>query len=148
MTEETRYERYARRVKIFNGLDAEEVADILRQGKTLHFQKGMTVFHEGALGSNLFVVLSGQIAIYSKNKLIAKCQVGDAFGEMAILNHKPRCATAAAISDVKLFTLDESQINNILEKHVAVRVLLNIIHILSERLENANAWIAENRQRA
>jgi len=141
-------EVYAKKVRIFNGLTPEEVADILRQGKVLHFQQGQTVFHEGMMGSNLFVVLSGQIAIYSKSKEIARCHVGDAFGEMSLLNHKPRCATAAALSDVTLFTLDEDQLNHILEKRVAVRILLNVIHVLSERLESANTWIAERRKQA
>ena len=145
MSEEDKYRQYASKVRIFNGLKPEEVADILHQGKLLFFQQGQTIFHEGMLGSNLFVDLSGQIAIYSKEKEIARCQVGDAFGEMAVLNRTPRSATAAALSDVRLFTLDEHQIHDILDKRVAVRVLLNVIHVLSERLEAANAWIAESR---
>ena len=144
MREETKYERYARKVRIFNGLKPDDVADIIHKGKILYFQQGQTVFHEGTLGSNLFVVLSGQIAIYNKGKPIARCNVGDAFGEMAVLNQKPRCATAAALTDIKLFTLEEHQINEILKKRVAVRFLLNIIHVLSERLECADAWIAKH----
>ncbi len=140
-----KYEQYAKRVRIFKGLQPEEVSDILHQGKTVQFQQGQTVFHEGMLGSNLFVILSGQIGIYSKGRLIARCQVGDAFGEMAVLNRKPRCATAAALSNATLFTLDEEQINKLLKKHIAVRLLLNIIHVLSERLEAADDWISEHR---
>ncbi len=97
------------------------------------------------LGSNLFIVLGGKIAIYSKKRVIAKCVVGDAFGEMAVLNNKPRSATAAVMEDVKLFTLDEREINQILDKAVAVKLLLNIIHVLSERLEVANSWVARLR---
>lgn len=144
MSEREKYERYAKRIRIFNGLTPDEVADILHHGRTFQFRQGQTVFHEGSLGSNLFVVLSGQIAIYIKGNEIARCQIGDAFGEMAVLNRAPRCATAAALSDVTLFTLDEGEINLLLQKHVAVRILLNIIHVLSERLEMADAWIAEH----
>lgn len=144
MLNREKYEKYARKIKVFNGLTPEDVYDIIHHGKVLQFQKGQTVFHEGMLGSNLFVVLSGQVGIYSKGKQIARCEVGDAFGEMSVLNHRPRCATAGALSDVSLFTLDEAEINQILEKRVAVRILLNIIHILSDRLESANEYIAEN----
>ena len=143
MDNEKKYEQYARKVRIFNGLQPDDVADILHQGKVVRFLQGQTVFHEGMLGSNLFIVLSGQIAIYNKNKEIARCVVGDAFGEMAVLNHKPRCATAAALTNCTLFTLDEAQINGLLKKHIAVRLLLNIIHVLSERLETADLYIAE-----
>lgn len=75
------------------------------------------------------------------------CKVGDAFGEMSVLNHRPRTATATAETAVRLFTLDEAQVNKILEKRVAVRLLLNVIHVLSERLEDANGWIADIRDR-
>jgi len=87
------------------------------------------------------------VTLYNRNKIIATLHVGDAFGEMAVLNRKPRSATAAAASAVKVFTLEEKQINSILEKHVAVRLLLNIIHVMSERLETANSLIAEYRRR-
>jgi CRP-like cAMP-binding protein len=143
MGSEAKYAKYAEKIRIFNGLSASEVEYILHSGKIIHFYEGQTVFHEGMLGSNLFIVLAGKIAIYSRKRLIAKCTVGDAFGEMAVLNHKPRSATAGALEDVKLFTLDEREINQILDKGVAVKLLLNIIHVLSERLENANAMVAQ-----
>lgn len=147
MTDQATYKRYAEKVRIFHGLTPEEVEEILRSGETLTYMKGQTIFHEGQMGSNLFVVLHGEIGIYRRDTLIAKCRVGDAFGEMAVLNQKPRNATAAALTDTNLFTLNESDINRILEKRVAVRVLMNIIHVLSERLERANTWIAGRRRR-
>jgi CRP-like cAMP-binding protein len=145
MGSQEKYAKYAERIRIFNGLTPDEVEYVLHCGKIIHFHDGQTVFHEGMLGRNLFVVLSGKIAIYNKKRVIAKCRVGDAFGEMAVLNQKPRSATAAALEDVKLFTLDESELNQILDRGVAVKLLLNIIHVLSERLEKANASIARLR---
>jgi len=145
MADETKYRKYAEKIAIFHGLIPEEIDYILHHGKILHFRLGETIFHQGQLGTNLFIVLSGRIAIYDKSKLIAELSVGDAFGEMAVLNRKPRSATAAAITECKLFTLDEKQINQLLEKHVAVRLLMNIIHMLSEGLERANAMITDLR---
>ncbi len=138
-----KYQRYAEKIPIFQGLSAEEVDYIIHHGQSLFFREGQTIFHEGQLGTNLFVVLSGKILLYNRNEPIAKLHVGDAFGEMAVLNHKPRTATAAALTEVRLFTLDEKQINEILEKRVAVRLLLNIIHVLSERLETATTNVAK-----
>jgi CRP-like cAMP-binding protein len=65
---------------------------------------------------------------------------------MAVLNKKPRTATATALEESRLLCLDEKQINDILEKHVAVRLLLNAIHVLSERLERDNYLISEMRK--
>ena len=145
MGTQEQYQMYAKKIRIFNGLQPTEVEFILKSGTIVHFREGQTVFHEGMLGSNLFIVLSGKVSIYNKKRQIAICDVGDAFGEMAVLNRKPRSATAAAKSDVKLFTLDERQINQILDKGVAAKLLLNVIHVLSERLEQANAMVAKLR---
>jgi len=145
MSSPEKLQKYAERIRIFNGLQPSEVEYILQCGKVIHFREGQTVFHEGMLGSNLFVILEGKVAIYKKKRLIAMCKLGDVFGEMAVLNQRPRSATAAAKSEVKLFTLDERQINDILDKAVAVKLLLNVIHVLSERLENANHLIAQLR---
>jgi len=141
-----KYERYAEKISIFHGLTPEEVDDLLHRGKILHARQGETVFHEGMLGNNLFIVLSGKIGIYVKNQLIGMCHVGDAFGEMAVLNKRPRSATATALAETRLLILDEKQINEILEKHVAVRLLLNIVHVVSERLEGANTSNVEMRR--
>ncbi|MBI2431575.1 MAG: cyclic nucleotide-binding domain-containing protein [Candidatus Hydrogenedentes bacterium] len=146
MTDDDKYKRYAEKVRIFKGLSPDDVDYILHHGKILHYHSGMTIFHEGTLGSNLFIVLKGEVGIFHQNDLIAKCVVGDGFGEMSVLNHLPRCASAAALSDCRLFTLDEKEINTLLSKHVAVRLLLNIIHVLSERLEGANAKNTELRR--
>lgn len=135
---ENKYQRYAEKIRIFNGLSPSDVEYILRSGKVIHYHENQTIFHEGMLGSNLFIILSGEVGIFTKNTLIAKCKVGDAFGEMAVLNHRPRTATAAALTPAKCFTLDERNVNEIMDKRVAVRLLLNIIHVLSERLELAN----------
>ena len=138
MSDLEKYAKYAKRVKLFNGLELDEVAEIIKQGEILHYHEGATIFHQGQLGTNIFVVWKGSVGIYVDNDLIAKCEVGDAFGEMSALNHRPHSGSASALSDCKCFVLKEDKINAILQKHVATRFLLNIIHMLSGYLEAAN----------
>jgi len=138
-----KYEQYVERVRLFKGLSARDVEHVLHAGKIVHFREGQTVFHEGMLGSNIFIVLGGKVAIYKKNRVIARCAVGDAFGEMAVLNDRPRSATASALDDVKLFTMDARDFNEVLHRPFGGKLLRNIIHVLSERLENANARVSD-----
>jgi len=147
MSDAEKYRQYSERIAIFKGLDPDEVAVVMRHGKILHFRQNQTIFHEGMLGSNLFIVLGGEVGIYRKAELIARCKTGDAFGEMSVLNHKPRAATAAALSESKCLTLDEREINQIIDRAISVKLLLNIIGMLSARVEAANAWIAEEMRR-
>lgn len=138
MSSRSKYLRYAKRIKIFNGFSADEVEDILRPGRMVEFPTGRTIFHKGQLGSNLFIVFSGRVEIYDDDHRIATCRVGDCFGEMSVLDHGPHIASAVAASPVRVYTLTEEQMNDILEKRVAVRFLLNVIHVLSDYLRHSN----------
>ncbi len=133
-----KYQQYAEKISIFNGLMPEEVALLLKQGKVFDYPQGKTIFYEGQLGSALFVVLSGKVGLYKKTKEIAVVGVGDVFGEMSVLNKSPRTASAVALTPVRVFTLDEHQLSNMMDTKIAVRFLMNIIHILSDRLERMN----------
>jgi len=125
-----RFDRYRKTVALFQGLAPDEIADIISRGKTLHFTKGKTIIHKGQCGNNLFVVFSGSVGIYRDNRKIARCRVGDAFGEMSLIEHLPQVATAIAEDDVRLFALSEEGFNEILNRRVAVRFLLNVVHVL------------------
>ncbi len=133
-----KYQQYAEKISIFKGLLPEEVALLIKQGRVFDYPQGKTIFYEGQLGSALFVVLSGKVGLYKKTKEIAVVGVGDVFGEMSVLNKLPRTASAVALTPVRVFTLDEHQLTNMMETKIAVRFLMNIIHILSERLERMN----------
>ncbi len=133
-----KYQQYAEKIGIFKNFSPEDVAYILKQGKVFDYPQGKTIFYEGQLGSALFVVLSGKVGLYKKTKEIAVVGVGDVFGEMSVLNKEPRTASAVALTPVRVFTLDEHQLSGMLDTKIAVRFLMNIIHILSERLERMN----------
>jgi CRP-like cAMP-binding protein len=142
MSDVSKYQRYARRIPLFKGLEGDEISEILRRGEVMYVPKGKTIFYKGQSGNNLFIVFSGVVDIFNDEKRIARCRVGDAFGEMSVLDHRPRSASAMAATEAKLFTLDERQMNEILHQHVAVRLLLNVIHLLSDHLVNTNSLLA------
>lgn len=146
--DKSKYATYLEHVRLFKGLKSRDAEDILHAGKIIHFREGQVIFHEGMLGKNMFIVLSGKVAIYKKNRAIARCNVGDAFGEMAVLNKRPRSATACALSDVKLFTLEEKELRQLMGRPFGERLMLNIIRMLSDRLEGANALASQLADRA
>ena len=110
----------------------------------MDFRAGETIFHKGQLGSNLFIVLQGNVNLMVGQRRIARCKPGDAFGEMSVLNHRPHTASAEAVTSVKVFLLSEQQLNRILQQGVAVRLLLNVVHMLSAYLETANQINTQN----
>lgn len=132
-------QRYIEKVDLFHGLSPEEVIKIFAKGMTMRCVKGETLFYKGTIGSQMYVVLGGKIGVYDGAKHIATLTTGDMFGEMALVNKEPRSATVLALEDSHLFVLSESTFERLLTKRVAIRMLLNIVRTLSQRLKDSNA---------
>lgn len=132
------------RSAIFKGFDAESVDRVAALGRTESVQGGNVIFREGDPGRYLYVVLEGSVSIYCGDKCIAKCRALEAFGEMAAFRARHRSATARAVTDVKLLVLDEAAVSSLLNGPLAIPFLLNVIDVLSQRLEAGNTWIASS----
>jgi MFS family permease len=68
---------------------------------TAMFPAGATIVREGDPGDRFYVVSSGIVGILDK-----ELGPGEAFGEIALLRDVPRTATATAITDVSVVTLE------------------------------------------
>lgn len=128
----------AQKVELFHGLTVEDVAKIFAKGMTIRVLQGETVFYKGTVGSQMYVVLGGQVAVRDGESTLAVLKTGDMFGEMALINNEPRSATVVALEDSHLFVLSETTFQTLLTKRVAIRILLNIVRTLSHRLRDAN----------
>lgn len=129
---------YVERVALFNGLDPEDVVKILSKGMTMRCSKGETIFYKDTVGSQMYVVLGGKVGVIEEGKVIAALTTGDMFGEMALVTKEPRSASVVALEDSHLFVLSETTFERLMTKRAAIRILLNIIRVLSHRLKSAN----------
>jgi CRP-like cAMP-binding protein len=128
-----------RRVSLFRGFGREDVDKIFSKGMTMRALKDDVIFYKGTVGNTMYIVLGGKVGVYKGEKCIAELRTGDMFGEMALVNKEPRTATVKAIEASHLFVLSESTFQYLLTKRVAVQLLLNIVHTMSDRLKAATA---------
>ena len=89
-----------KRVTAFGRLTDDQVELLARSVGTQTFQRGETIFHQGSIGSTLYMIGSGQVRIYTTSAAGQELTVtifrdGDFFGEMALLDGQPRAASAA-----------------------------------------------------
>ena len=75
-----------------------------RNQSVIAFKAGETIFHEGARGDKMFIILSGEVNLTKKVEdleiPLQNLKQGAMFGEMALIDNQPRSATARAVSDV------------------------------------------------
>jgi len=107
------------------------------------FPAGTVLFEEGQPGDYMYVVQSGAVEIRrwvgELERVLAVIPPGEFFGEMAILNGRPRSATAVVASDARLLVIEGRTFEAMLRARP--EIALRIIKSLASRLENANQHI-------
>ena len=118
-----------------------EAALFQRLGKT--FPPGTVLFKENESGREMFVIQSGKVKISKmvrgEEQVLATLGPGDFFGEMAILNNKPRSATATVVEDAKVLVIDPKTYELMLKNNIEIAV--RMIKKLAQRLQEADDQI-------
>ena len=99
---------------------------------TRTFSAGTTVFEEGSLGSVMYVVLQGNLEIRIGNDLVEAIGTGDIVGEMALIEAKPRSASAVAVTDCLLARVDMNRFLNLTRQ--SPEFALHVMGVLANRL--------------
>ncbi len=105
-----------------------------------HIPAGTVLFNEGDGGEEMYIIQSGRVKISKKirgvEKTLATLEKGEFFGEMAILNDKPRSASAETIDDCEMLVIDRKTFETLLRGNVEIAI--RFIKRLADRLREAN----------
>jgi CRP/FNR family cyclic AMP-dependent transcriptional regulator len=140
MDQETR-RRLLLSCPLFVALPVEALDDILHQATERTIRRGQMLFQKGDEGSYMAAVLSGRIRISDtspdgREVTLNMIDAGEVFGELALLDGKPRSADATALEDSNLMMVERRYFlpylstNNILA--------LRVIDVLCERLRDTS----------
>ena len=124
---------------VFERVSGEDLAALARVAEVETYPNGQEIFHEGAMGDALFVIVKGKVAIASGGERLAALGPGEAFGEMAVLDEVPRSATATAEDETELLRIGSEEFYEIL--HEQVEIAEGVIRMLTRRLREADAAI-------
>ncbi len=107
------------------------------------FRVGAVLFEEGQPGDYMYVVQTGEVEIRRQvgdlERVVAVLAPGEFFGEMAILNARPRSATAVCKTAAKLLVIEGKTFEAMLRARP--EIALRIIKSLATRLESANQHV-------
>ena len=131
---------------LFAALD-DEAASALNDAMTSRaVTRGHVVFREGDAGDRLFVVVEGKVKISrassdGRENLLAVLGPGEMFGELSLFDPGPRTATATAITESTLASLDHDDLRPVLLERPGVAV--NLLRALAQRLRRTNEAMAD-----
>ncbi|KAG9510858.1 hypothetical protein GZH46_00589, partial [Fragariocoptes setiger] len=106
------YEALFEKVSVLQCLNGYERMNLCDALVSRRFEDGQQIIRQGDQANGMYFIESGRVKIVKetedgRTRELAILQKGDYFGELALINHKPRAASACAIgNDVKVAFLD------------------------------------------
>ncbi len=112
-----------------------------RESRTIDFKAGETIFKAGDPAEVLYVIQQGEVEIMLAPHHTDILGPGELFGEMSLMSHEPRSATAIARTDVRLVAVDEKRFSFMVQE--TPNFALTVMRVMASRLRRENRALSE-----
>ena len=132
---------YLVRAPLFAKLSPSDIQRVAEIAAERAHADGDVIAEQGEPGDEMFVVVSGEIAVVLGGEgeslvEVARRGAGEAIGEMAVISHAPRMASIVATGDVRLLAIDRRRFERILRDRPDVA--LAVMDVLCSRLRESS----------
>lgn len=132
--------------RLFGDVDADTLKLLGQRSTTRSFQPGQLVFREGDPGDALFVVAEGVVRLLGSSEdgdetAFATLTAPQVFGELALVDGRPRAATAQAVEPTTLLVLRRAELREVLR--TAAGLVEALLRLLGDRLRRTDEYAAD-----
>ena len=132
--------------ELFSALDEEALARVAIRASTVQLDRNDTLFNEGDEADDLYVVLTGLVAIAKRSpdgreSLVALMEPGDLFGEMPLFDDEPRSASVRALERSEVARVPFDAVRAELEARPGL--LWGVVAMFAARLRAAGDALAD-----
>jgi len=130
------------RIPLFATLPPAEAAALAASFRPQSYPAGTTLFHEGEPGDRMYIVLSGEIAIFKEvdegeERVLAVRGAGEFVGEMSFLSVAGRRSAGARVTaDTHMLELTRAEFELMLQRQPALAY--EMLRVVSDRLRESN----------
>ncbi len=103
-------------VPLFQSLDLSQVQRLADLTSEVQAADGDVLMRQGETGHEFFVVASGHVVVQRDDQRLARLGPGEFFGEISLIDGRPRTATAIADGDAFLLALDHGQFDAMIDE--------------------------------
>ncbi|MDO9541275.1 MAG: cyclic nucleotide-binding domain-containing protein [Kiritimatiellia bacterium] len=108
---------------------------------TRTYQPGENVFAENELGDEMYFVYDGQVDLLKAGRVLKRIEAGEYFGEMSMLIHTPRTATATVTADdTQLIAVKAGNFDTIMRENPDI--VLALLKEMADRLKTTDIALA------
>jgi CRP/FNR family cyclic AMP-dependent transcriptional regulator len=134
------------RVPLFERLSAVELAELETLTRRQRFRADTAVFFQDDPSDSLYVVLSGSAKVFrtsedGRDRILTTLRTGDAFGELAMIEGRPRSATVQTLEDTELLCLFRGDFQRFAGQHPDV--LYKLLQSMCERVRRIDEDILD-----
>lgn len=137
---------YLRQVPIFCMLEAKHLTILAEMAHQQHYRKGQMIFYRGDPGNAMYVLTQGSVRLTLPSEtgsevLVAVLRPGEHFGELAVLDGRPRYVTAVAAEAAEVLAIYRDKLLAFLREHAEAS--LQVALALSLRLRHITELLAD-----
>ncbi|MDJ1176237.1 cache domain-containing protein [Roseofilum capinflatum] len=106
-------------VPYYQHLSSEQLGQLVMEGKIKRFHVGEYICREDEPGDEFYIILTGSVRIFVEkiNKPLVTLSGGKSFGELALMLGGTRTATAIALEETTLFSIDRLNFGKVLHQY-------------------------------
>jgi HEAT repeat protein len=105
---------------VFRAVPAEELLAVAAILEPVQFPAGAAIVVQGDAGDCAYLIVSGTVRVHAGPQVRNRLEPGELFGELAVLDARPRSLSVTAVEPVALLRLDRAALFDLIADHVAV----------------------------
>ena len=107
--------------------------------KTVFKKAGEVILREGEESTDAYIILNGEVNIFKNKEVIATLTENSLFGEIGLVDQRPRTATCIAKTGCTLGTVTRENYTKLLEHRP--KAVLPILRLVADRMRNLMSFV-------
>ena len=124
------------KIWLFSTSSAKDLRTIRKALEEITVPPGRLLTDQGSIGLEFFLIVAGQASVRRNNRKVATLGPGQYFGELALLDRRPRSASVTSDTDMTLLVLGQRQFNGVLDAVPALS--RKLLSAMATRLREAD----------
>jgi CRP/FNR family cyclic AMP-dependent transcriptional regulator len=123
-----------RKVGLFQNLSKKQLDAVARQTRQAEHPAGTVLMRQGRLGKEFVLIIDGTARVERDGQAVNRVGPGSFFGEISLLDGKPRTATVVAETPCSLLVVERQAFGSLLDTVPGLQrqVMLNLCARLRE----------------
>ena len=125
---------HLKRVPLFARMGRRELERLGQLADEIEVGLDQVLAEQGRVGHEFFIVLEGRVMVLDDHRPVATLGPGEFFGEIALVESRPRTATVRAEGIVRLLVIGHREFHALMDEFPTVRAA--VMDALAERLRS------------